>query len=84
MVLLKLSATEPAPLVATIGTRHMIAAFIRHFDNSRRTHATIDHIALSFRPLIVLSIVRLLARDTLMFWQATLPANHCATGVTGL
>jgi len=82
MVLWKLSATQPAPLVATIGTCHMIAAFIRYFDYSRRAHATIDHIALSFCPLVVFCIIRLLARDALMFCQATLPANHCATGVT--
>lgn len=82
VILLKFSSTQPAPLILTLGTCHVIAAFIWDLGDPGRTLRTVHNFTLSFSPLKILSIVSFLACGTLMDRKSTLETDDCAASVT--
>jgi len=75
MILLERCTAQPAPLVLTFGTGHMVTALVRDLCDPCLAHFAVYYVTLCLCPLSVVQVFRIVARKSFVVGPSTVEAN---------
>jgi hypothetical protein len=75
VILLESCTTQPAPLVLTFWTSHVVAALIGYLSDPSLAHSTVNYVTFSFGPFAVVQIFCVVACQAFVFRSSAVKAN---------